>query len=403
MKSKAWSKIFQKCFSTQECYENRIYQHIIPHIGKIPLNKLTGTDLQQFYARVKKSGRLIRVEQFGEGLSDRLIRGCHGNCRSALEKAVTDGLIRTNSAIGCKLPPKKAKEMQVLTREELQRFLIQAKAEGYYELFLLELGTGMRRGEILALQWDDLNFKTGELRIERQVYPISGKLHISTPKTKFSARTVVLPVSLVNILTDYKNTVDSKWMFPSPLDNAKPRHPSSVRKRLQIILERADCKRVRFHDLRHTFSTMALEHGMDIKTLSTTIGHVSAATTLDIYSHITDTMQRQAAVNIDRKIGKPDAVMPEQESTPPRGENPPVSDFKPYVGKKRRSGTGCITKINDTLYEGRFSPVGADGKRISKNIYAPIREACEEKLAEMIIQMKAKIKAEKERLAGVKI
>lgn len=383
--------------TTQACYENRVYKHIIPIIGKISLNKLTGADLQQFYAKVKKSGRLIRTEQFGDGLSDRMVRACHGNCRSALEKAVQDGLIRANPAVGCKLPPKKAKEMQVLTHEELQRFLIQAKEEGYYELFLLELGTGMRRGEILALQWDDLNFKTGELNIKQQVYAVKGELHISTLKTKSSVRTVVLPASLINILAEYKKTVDSKWIFPSPLDNSKTRNPSAVRKRLQLILERANCKRVRFHDLRHTFSTMALEHGMDIKTLSATIGHVSAATTLDTYSHITDTMQKQAAVNIDRKIGKSDAMMPEQENTQAQTEKPPVSDFEPYVGRVRKPGTGCITMINDHLYEGRFTPTNADGKRIAKNIYAPTREECEEKLAELIVQMKAEIAEKKAR------
>jgi len=383
--------------TTQACYENRIYQHIIPDIGKIPLNKLSQADLQQFYAKIKKGGRLIRAEQFGDGLSDRTIRGCHGNCRSALEKAVQDGLIRTNPAVGCKLPPKKAKEMQVLTREELQRFLIQAKSDGYYELFLLELGTGMRRGEILALQWDDLNFNNGELHIKRQVYGLKGELHISTPKTKSSIRTVVLPLSLMKILAEYQKTVDSKWIFPSPLDNNKTRNPSSVRKRLQIILACAGCKKVRFHDLRHTFSTMALEHGMDIKTLSVTIGHVSAATTLDIYSHITDTMQKQAAVKIDRKIGKSDASMPEQENTRPQDEKPPVSNFKPFVSKIRKPGTGCVTMINDQLFEGRFSPTNADGKRIAKNIYAPTRVECEEKLAELIMQMKAEIKEEKDR------
>ena len=383
--------------TTQACYENRVYKHIIPIIGKISLNKLTGADLQQFYAKVKKSGRLIRTEQFGDGLSDRMVRACHGNCRSALEKAVQDGLIRANPAVGCKLPPKKAKEMQVLTHEELQRFLIQSKDEGYYELFLLELGTGMRRGEILALQWDDLNFNNGELHIKRQVYAVKGELHISTPKTKASIRTVVLPTSLINILSEYRKTVGSKWMFPSPLDSNKTRNPSSVRKRLQIILERADCKKVRFHDLRHTFSTMALEHGMDIKTLSATIGHISAATTLDIYSHITDTMQKQAAVNIDRKIGKTDAVMPKQENTRPQTENASMSNFKPFVGRVRKPGTGCITMINDHLYEGRFTPTNADGKRIAKNIYAPTREECEEKLTELIVQMKAEIAEKKAR------
>ena len=253
----------------------------------------------------------------------------------------------------------------------------------------------MRRGEILALQWDDINFNNGELHIKRQVYAVKGELHISTPKTKASVRTVVLPASLIDILAEYKKMVGSKWIFPSPLDNSKTRNPSSVRKRLQIILEHAGCKRVRFHDLRHTFSTMALEHGMDIKTLSATIGHVSAATTLDIYSHITDTMQKQAAVSIDRKIGKSDAKMPEQENTRPAVENAPVSDFVPFVGKVRKPGTGCVTMINDHLYEGRFTPTNADGKRIAKNIYAPTREECEIKLAELIVQMKAEIAEEK--------
>lgn len=122
--------------TTKVCYEGRIYNHIIPNIGKIKLNKLTQNDLQQFYAKLKTSGRITNVQLQGEGLSDRVVRGCHANCRSALEKAVEEGLIKVNPAIGCKLPPKKAKEMQVLTPDELQRFLKQAKAEGYYELFM---------------------------------------------------------------------------------------------------------------------------------------------------------------------------------------------------------------------------------------------------------------------------
>lgn len=151
----------------------------IPEIGKIPLNQLTQSDLQQFYAKLKTSGRLIRVEQYGPGLSDRMVRVCHANCRSALQKAVEEGLIRINPAIGCKLPPKKSGEMNILTQEEMQRFLIQAKQDGYYELFLLELGTGLRLGEILALQWDDLNMETGELRITKSATFIKGELHIT--------------------------------------------------------------------------------------------------------------------------------------------------------------------------------------------------------------------------------
>ena len=219
--------------TTQETYESRIRLHIIPEIGDIPLNKLTQNDLQQFYGRLKKSGRKRFTDKYGEGLSDRMVRMCHATCRSALEKAVQDGLIRVNPAIGCKLPPKKAREMQVLTREELQRFLIQAKFEGYYEVFLLDLATGLRRGELMALQWDDLNFKTGVLNVNKQVYDVRGQLQISTPKTKNSIRKIVLPPAVVAVLREYKETVDSRWMFPSPVKEDCPITPGVVRRRLQ--------------------------------------------------------------------------------------------------------------------------------------------------------------------------
>ncbi len=334
--------------TTQETYESRIRLHIIPEIGDIPLNKLTQNDLQQFYGRLKKSGRKRFTDKYGEGLSDRMVRMCHATCRSALEKAVQDGLIRVNPAIGCKLPPKKAREMQVLTREELQRFLIQAKFEGYYEVFLLDLATGLRRGELMALQWDDLNFKTGVLNVSKQVYDVRGQLQISTPKTKNSVRKIVLPPAVVAVLQEYKKTVDSRWMFPSPV--------------------KEDCP-----------------------------------TTLDIYTHITDDMQRAAAANIDRGIGKAasqgDASEPGQETAPAQAEKPRMTDFKPYIGRKRRSGTGCVTEINDHLFEGRYSPMWIDGKKHSRNVYAHTREECEEKLKVLIVQMKAELAELKKRKA----
>ena len=381
--------------TTQACYSVRIYTHIIPEIGQIPLNKLTQNDLQQFYARLKKSGRKKHTEQFGAGLSDRMVRSCHTTCRTALEKAVTEGMIRVNPAIGCKLPPKKAKEMQVLSMPEIARFLAQAREEGYYELFLLELTTGMRRGEILALKWRDLNLKTGELRICRQVLKLSGKTLVSTPKTKSSNRMILMPPEMVKLLAELKEKTDSEWIFPSPVNPTEPRNPSAVYHRFQLILKRANCKKVRFHDLRHTFATMALENGMDIKTLSAMIGHESAETTLNIYSHITDTMRKQAAARIDREIAGADTPIPEPEAEGKASEQPPTDQptepkFEPYKGKIRKSGTGCVTMINDHLYEGRFSP-RVNGKRISKNIYATTREECEEKLKALIAEMKKEI------------
>lgn len=160
--------------TTQADYENNIYRHIIPELGNIPLTKLTQGNLQQFYNRLRSGGRLIRTETYGQGLSPRMVRACHANCRAALDRAVSEGLLRVNPAVGCAVPANSGKEMQGLTRDEMKRFLIQAREEGYYEFFLLELATGLRRGEVLALQWDDLNPGTGELRIQRQVCRIQG-------------------------------------------------------------------------------------------------------------------------------------------------------------------------------------------------------------------------------------
>ena len=385
--------------TTQSGYENMIYNHIIPEIGKIPLNKLTQNDLQQFYTRLKNGGRQVRTELYGKGLSDRMVRGCHAMCRKGLEKAVADGLIRVNPAIGCKLPPKKAKEMQVLTKEEMQRFIAQAKADGYFELFLLELCTGMRRGEIVALQWDDLNMQTGELHICRQATTVRGSIHICAPKTKSSIRTVILPPDIVKILAEYKKRVNSRWMFPSPVKEDAPYHPSAVRKVLDRTLERAECKHIRFHDLRHTFATTALANGMDVKTLSAIIGHISSETTLNIYTHITDNMQRSAANKIEQGFGRNEGSLSEDEQIPDQTvKTPQTAKFEPKQPKIRRPGTGCITEINDHLFEGRYSPTNAYGKRTPKNVYAKTKEECEEKLAELITQMNAEIDAEKERL-----
>ena len=132
---------------------------------------------------------------------------------------------------------------------------------------------------------------------------------------------------------------------------------------------------------------MSLEHGMDVKTLSAIIGHVSAKTTLNIYTHITNEMQENAAASIDRGIAKAEISRQKAEAASE------AQRFEPYTPPRRRPGTGYIKQLKEDLWEGRYSPVWPDGKKHSRNVYGRTREECEEKLAKLIIQMNAEIAA----------
>lgn len=377
--------------STAELYANRIYQHIIPEIGHIQLNKLTQSDIQGFYNNLKTSGRQKHEDIFGDGLSDMFVRGCHANLNSSLKKAVELNLIYKNPATGCKLPKKKAAEMKVLTHNEIYKMLIQAKYDGCYELFLLALTTGLRRGELVGLKWSDINLITGELQVKRQVDIKDGQVVEKQPKTKSAIRIIMLPPIVIKTLIELKKSTNSQWVFPSPVKNDSPIHPKSLYKKTCKILEKAGCKRIRFHDLRHTYATISLESGMDVKTLSSMLGHMSADTTLDIYSHMTQEMQSIAANKIEIGIQKENAKIVQKTEQK-------IEKFEPTKNKIRKSGTGCVYKKNDNLYEGKYSPTNAQGQRERYNVYAKTEEECEEKLQELIKEVKARIEKEKGQL-----
>ena len=157
------------------------------------------------------------------------------------------------------------------------------------------------------------------------------------------------------------------------------------------MLKKTGLPNISFHDLRHTFATTALANGMDIKTLSAIIGHNSAETTLNIYTHITDEMQRTAADKIDQGIMRNVGLLDRNKKTPDKtAKNQCEPKFEPMKPTRRKSGTGCISKISDNLYEGSYSPRLSDGKRKKYNVYAKTEEECETKLAQMIAKLKTK-------------
>ena len=282
--------------SSHQTYRGYIDNHIKPNIGKIPLEKLTSLELQKFYKKLLTNGRVDRLESRhqAKGLSPKTVRNIHQIISSAMSLAKEQKLIVANPAEGCALPRLEHREMKTLPVEQLQSFLREAKESGVYELYYLELATGLRRGELLGLKWEDIDLERGDLRVRRQIARINGEVVEAPLKTKNAYRTLPLAEDTVSILLEQKEKVGgSPWVFPSPTGG--PISPDSVLHMLHRVLKRAGLPRVRFHDLRHTFATLALQNGVDIKTVSGMLGHFSAGFTLDTYAHVTSAAQRQAA------------------------------------------------------------------------------------------------------------
>ena len=286
--------------NTISSYTNIIENHIIPVLGDIRLTKLQSIQIQRFYNDLKEHGRLdskaIRTE---EPLSSSMVRHAHMVLSGALKQAVKERIIPFNPCDNCRIPKKEKKEMTILPPEKIGAYLDEAKRLGVYEMFFLELTSGLRRGELLALLWTDLDVENNKLTVNKQVNRINGELVVSEPKTQNSIRTVALPKQTVDLLiSEHQRHPGSPLMFCCPRTNSYWSPDSVVRLHKKMLAAAGVEGRVRFHDLRHTFTTLAVQSGADVKTIASMLGHYSAAFTLDTYTHVTDSMQRGAAEKI---------------------------------------------------------------------------------------------------------
>ena len=281
--------------SSHQTYQGYIEHHIKPHIGSIPLEKLTTLDLQKLYRGLLEDGRVVRKESERQpkGLSPKTVRNINQIISSAMDQAVAQKLILTNPTDGCALPKVEHKEMHTLAADQLAAFLREAKNSGVYELYYFELATGLRRGELLGLKWEDIDWERRTVRICRQVARINGEIVEAPLKTKNSYRTISLGDGAIKVLEEQEKKSSDAYIFPSP--NGGPISPDSVQNMLNRVLKRAGLPKIRVHDLRHTFATLALQNGVDIKTVSGMLGHYSAGFTLDTYTHVTTPAQIEAA------------------------------------------------------------------------------------------------------------
>ena len=286
---------------TADYYNRYITKHIVPCLGDIKLNKLTGRQIQKMYNDLLDHGReRVSQKEKNPGLSGTYVHGVHVMLRNCLNRAVKERLLVRNPADDVIVPKIDKKEMKILPPEQVKAYLKSASARGVLPLFYLELTSGLRKGEIAALLWSDLNAENCTLSVTKQlVSSRDGELKITQPKTATSVRLISLPQETVELLREeHSKHPLNIYMFPSPRTGGMY-HPDSIVKLHEKILNDAGIEHLRFHDLRHSFATYALQSGADVKTLSCMLGHYSAGFTLNTYCHATRDMQADAA----RKIG----------------------------------------------------------------------------------------------------
>ncbi len=279
--------------STLSRYEGTVRNHLVPYMGDKPISQITGKDIQKLYDTLARQGN----RNTGEGLASGTVRGIHAMFHEAMDAAQQASLIPRNPTEDIDAPKFNYKSKKVLTDEQLEKFMETIQRDSiWHDFFYTELTTGLRRGEICGLKWEDFDEAHSTLKVRRTIHEEKGgKLTAWDTKTAAGTRTIHLSPSTAALLRERKKTALTEWIFPHPWKPEQPTRPSAAYERMKVLLKEAGLPDLRFHDLRHTFATHALTSGVDVKTLSGILGHTRAAFTLDTYTHTTGDMQKRAA------------------------------------------------------------------------------------------------------------
>jgi len=290
--------------STFERHEAIIRLHIKPTLGHVGLKKLTPAHVRGLYR-----------EKLDSGLAPATVRKIHSTLHKALSQALSDGLVPRNAAT-VEAPRPTPEEIHPLSEDEARTFLKTAQASGdrFEPLYVLAISTGLRRGELLGLRWDDVDLEHGTLRVGRALVRERGHYTLGETKTRRGRRQINLTPRTLNALRVHrKKQLEEKMrradlykdhglIFASGVGTLV--HPENMVKRsFKPLLERSGLPEIRFHDLRHTCATLLLGRGVHPKLVQELLGHATIAMTLDTYSHYLPSMGDQAAGAISDALG----------------------------------------------------------------------------------------------------
>ncbi len=287
---------------THERYAEIVRCYLSPALGAIPLQKLTTADIQKAYGG------------FDRNPSPRTRRHIHRILKSALARAVEQQRLARNPAAMLKrLPKVEPKPVNTLTVEQSRKLLAAIRHTTTYWPTLIALATGMRRGEILALRWKNCELESGTVRVVESLEQTKAGLRFKSTKSE-KARAVPLPGFAIAQLREWKRKQAETLLRlgvrqgPETLvcarEDGEPKQPNSLTHEFTYLVGRADVPRVRFHDLRHSHATQLLTAGVHPKIVQERLGHSTITITLDLYSHVSDTMQANAAAQLDGAYGE---------------------------------------------------------------------------------------------------
>lgn len=283
-------------------YAEYIRLHIVPTLGACPIEAVTPREIQSLYS-----------SKIAAGLSPRSVLHLHRVLHRALAQAQRWGVVDDNAAALVDPPRPEPREMRALSPDEARRLLAAAQGDRLEALYTLAITTGMRQGELLGLRWHEVSLEARSIRVTGSLQYVPGRgLRVSAPKTARSRRNVLISEIAAEALRKHleqqrleqahmDDWEDNDLVFPNRVGRAM--YATNLLDRsFARLLQRAGLPRVRFHDLRHTAATLLLGQGVHPKVVSEMLGHTNTSITLDLYSHASPTMQREAAGAFDRLL-----------------------------------------------------------------------------------------------------
>ncbi len=298
MDDSAKGKLRPRTFAS---YAQVVRLHIVPGLGRVPLQRLSPQHVQAWLNDRQKTGLSPRTCQYARAI-----------LRSALAQALRWGVVSRNVAALVEAPRVIRHEIRPLQPVEARRLLEVAREDRLCALFTVALALGLRQGEALGLQWDAVELEAGALHVRKSLQRVDGAWHLVEPKSARSRRTVAMPEVVMAALRVHRVSqlqerllAGARWResgFVFTTRVGTPIEPSNLTKAFQKLLAKAELRHIRFHDLRHTAATFLLAQGVDPRTIMETLGHSQISLTLNTYSHVLPSLQRDAAEKMNRLL-----------------------------------------------------------------------------------------------------